>query len=136
MAEQAIPEPPDGAWVVVGDDPHVLLVRDDHSAREGGNEPGRHWFYGHDGSEPPLSWAQLTGPQPVDGWLGADQSKIQRVYTQAELDEAVAEARREAGLTVIGDHLMEPGGYCRTHGSIHRPEELARAEDRLEAGQC
>lgn len=126
-----MPEPPDAAMVVVGDDPRVLLVRDDHSAREAGYELGRHWFLGHDGQEAPLSWAQVLGAEPDEGQLVADRSVIQRVFTQAELDEAV----RAASLTVVGDHLMEPGGYCRTHGSIHRPEELARAEDRLEEAE-
>lgn len=135
MAEQTtIPEPPNGAWVVVGDDPHVLLIRDDHSAREAGYEPGRRWFYGHDGSEPPLSWAQLTSPQSVEGWPGADRSVIQRVYTQSELEAAVALARTEqAGLRVIGTHIIEPGGWCRTDGTRHSPEEIARLEDRLAA---
>lgn len=128
MADQTlIPEPPDSAWIVVGDDPLVLLVRDDYSAREGGCEPGHHWFYGHDGMKPPLSWAQLTGPQPVDGWPGADRSVVQRVYTQAEVEARVAKAR----LTPVGEHLIEPGGYCRTHGVKHSPQEIARAEDRL-----
>jgi hypothetical protein len=128
-----MPEPPDAAWVVVGDDPYVLLIRDDHSAHEGGNPPGHHWFLAHDGSEPPLSWGQLTGPQPVSRWLGADRSVIQRVYAQAELDEAVALARRKAQITPVGEHLIEPRGYCRTCGVRHSTVEIARLEDRLAA---
>lgn len=120
-----MPEPPDGAWVVVGEDSLVLLVRDDYSAREAGYEAPYRWFYGHDDVEPPLSWAQVTGA-------------IQRVYTQAELDTAVAQARAEAGIIPVGEHLIEAGGYCRTCGVLHSTVEVARLEDRLvaEGGQA
>lgn len=134
MAEQTIPEPPDSAMILVGE-PHagVVLVRDDTAAAEG-DYGSQHWQVIGKDVELPLSWAQVVGDEPDDGQLiGADRSVIQRVFTQAELDQAVADARRAAALTVVGDHLMEPGGYCRTHGSVHSPEELARAEDRLES---
>lgn len=122
-----IPEPPDSAWIVVGDDPHVLLVRDDYSAREGGCEPGHHWFYGHDGMVPPLSWAQLTGPQPVDGWPGADRSVIRQVYTKDELDQAVADGDYEQ----IGEHRIAlSAGRCVLHGEVYQPHELDRLRER------
>jgi hypothetical protein len=126
-------EPPDGAWVVVGDDPSVLLVRDDRSARGQGHPAGQRWWLAHDGTVAPVSWAEVTGPPTA--YLDADRSIIQRVYTQAQLDDAVAQARRDAGLSFVGDHVVEPGGYCRTHGSHHNPEELARADDRAEGDE-
>jgi hypothetical protein len=119
-----MPEPPDGAWIVVGDDPYVLLIRDDHSAREGGEEPGWHWFYGHDGSEPPLSWAQVKGAEVDDGGLVADRSVIQRVWTQDELDQAVA----DGGYEDVGEHRIALStGVCVLHGEFYRPpHELDR----------
>jgi hypothetical protein len=129
MAEQTMPEPPDGAWVVVGDDPYVLLIRDDHSALVGGNEPGRCWFHAHDGSEEPLSWAQVTGAEPDGGRLVADRRVVQRVWTQVEPDALPALA---GGYETIGDHQIALGsGVCVTHGERYElPHELDRLRER------
>lgn len=60
-------------------------------------------------------------------------SYLDELYTQAELDAAVEQARREASVVPVGEHLMEPGGHCRTCGHGHSNTEWARIHD-AEAG--
>lgn len=123
-----VPEPPDASLILVGDPRDgVVLLRDDHTAREGGYLPAVRWFDLGDRIDP-LSWAQVIGVEPDGGRLGgADRPRITRLHTEDELREAVAKVQ----LRVVGDHIVEAGGWCRTHGSQHSPEEIARAEDRL-----
>lgn len=46
------------------------------------------------------------------------------------VDRLVEQARAEAGLRVLGDHVVA-GDYCITCTSHHSTTELARLEDQL-----
>lgn len=122
MAELT-PEPPNGSMVLV-DDPQdgKVLARDDSLGSD-----DQRWHLVGDNLAPPLSWSQVIGIDLDRGQLlGVDRSQITRLYTEDELREAVAAVQ----LRVVGEHIIEAAGYCRTHGVTHSPEEIARAEDR------
>lgn len=127
------PEPGDGTRLEFEYGTDVYAVwRDDESSRAAGwraGAGGETWLLY--GESVPVTWDQLRRDFGDEALANAT-----RLYTQAELDQAVSAGRREAGLTVIGDHLMEPGGYCRTCGVAHSPQELARIEDRLAGEAC
>jgi hypothetical protein len=148
VAEHLVPEPPDGATVLLGDPPvQVAVVRDDHSTSasrdqrphddisygwDWSNIPeDAHWWLVHEEFAPPFTWAELTGdedPARLDYLLvGLNRKAVTRLFTAADLDAAVRAAR----LTPVGEHLMEPSGYCRTCGIVHSNTEWARLHDQL-----
>lgn len=122
--DHIIPEPGDGTRLEFeyGTDLYAVW-RDDESSRAAG------WRTGAGGE----TWC-LYGesvPRTWD-WLRAEfgdevLANAQRLYTQDELDQA----RAEAGIIPVGEHLIEPGGYCRSCTSHHSTVEIARLEDRL-----
>lgn len=127
-----IPEPPDASLVLVGDPlGGVVLLRDDHTAREGGYFPPVHWFDLGDRIDP-LSWPQVIGVEPDKGQLaGVDLSQITRLYTQDEVDDAVA----AGGYEDIGDHRIALGpGRCVLHGEVYQPNELDLLRERNGGG--
>lgn len=132
MGDSQAEEPPDGAMVLLGEPPlQVVLVRDDVSA----NDSAR-WFPPLDQGHEPARWDDLISSDPdVDVPEvvphGVDRSVVVRLYTQTDLDLAVAQAT----VTPVGEHLMEPSGWCRTCGVQHSHVEWARLHDRLEEEQ-
>jgi hypothetical protein len=116
-----IPEPPDSALVLVGgEDNETVYLRDDRGLQP---DDSHRWFplLGDDEGEA-RTWDWLAEREPV------------RLYRQAEVDRLVSQARRfglNQAVRPIGEHLVESQGYCRTCGSHHSPEEIARLEDRL-----
>lgn len=124
MAE-SMPEPPNGSFVLVGTVPYQqLAVRDDVAAEEGrrvemADSPlpvDARWWNTADDGEGPLCWSQFA----ISGAV------VQRLYTEDELTAAVAKVQ----LRVVGEHIIEAAGYCRSHGVVHSEHEIARAEDR------
>lgn len=136
-----IPEPPDGTSWLIGEPPvQAYVVRDDASASAvRDQDPYRsvaddaRWFPADSENDGPYVWSEITGPYVghEDMPIGIDGTKVARLFTQAEVHRLAAEAKATAGLTPVGEHLIEPGGYCRSCGVKHSPEEIARAEDRL-----
>lgn len=129
MAEQTtVPEPLDGAYVESGE---LLWVRDDVStdeARRDGDGPAwtslpadARWWLANVPDEPPRCWSEVAGLAP---------GPARRLYTQVELDAAVEAASYQR----VGDHLREPGGYCRTCGEFHAETEWARIAVRAAEG--
>lgn len=127
MAELTIPEPSDGRalyWAATGTGEFpVVMVRDDTLRREWTTDPEARWFEANSGGEP-MTWDEMCEHSDREGYPLAEAV---RMVPEAE----VARAAAAAGITPVGEHLMELGGYCRTHGVRHSPEEIARAEDRL-----
>lgn len=137
MAEQVtIPEPPDQHglyWRATGTGEYpVVMIRDDRLATEWEwtDGPEARWFEANSDGEP-MTFADMCEHSDGEGY---PMSEAVVLVPQPEVDRLVAEARRAAGLTFVGDHPVEPGGYCRRCGSKHSPEELARIEDRLDEG--
>lgn len=133
-------EPRDeGAMVLAGGPPDMLVgyppvavVYVRHDAAEDA-DPRRWWpLVGDDAY--PVTWGEVAHVQVAgpDGTRWEPQT-VTRVYTQADVDAAVEAARRDAQVVPVGEHLMEPGGHCRTCGHRHSNTEWARIHD-AEAG--
>lgn len=144
MAEpELIPEPPANAYALVGESPvQVLLVRDDAATETAiANDPEveleetARWYRVDDEAVGPYTWADITEPG-AQVWINglSDVYKpevIQRLYTQAELDAAVAVASTEQA----GGHAIAVAtGRCLCHGTRFSGPELERLRQREEAG--
>jgi hypothetical protein len=124
-----MPEPPDGAYVLRGPGAYQLLRRDDTAvadARRDGLWPDlpadvRWWDEADRDGRPPLTWLEVLTWQPVV-----------RLYTQDELDQAIA----DGGYEDIGEHRIALStGVCVLHGELYRiPHVVDRLRER-EGGQ-
>lgn len=75
-----MPEPPDQAYVLVGDIPsQTLYVRDDEEAEDCDWGEAR-WFDAADGNDPPEEWDELVRLKP------------QRMYLRDDLPRSAVEA--------------------------------------------
>lgn len=63
-----------------------------------------------------LDWAELHA-----------EGDVEELVPRSEVDAAV----KAAQVVPLGEHLMEPSGYCRTCGIVHAHTEWARIHDRL-----
>jgi hypothetical protein len=133
VAAELMQEPPDGAYVLLGEpDEQELYVRDDSAAREAGYD-GEHWFLAGSPLDDPITWDALT-TEPFTRELPPDAqalATVARLYTQAELDRAVA----DGGYEDIGEHRIGLGaGRCVVHGEVYEPLELDRLREREGGG--
>jgi hypothetical protein len=118
MAVELMPEPPAPALVLIGsEDNETVYLRDDRGLKP---DDLHRWFplLGDDEGEA-RTWVWLAEREPVE------------LVRRPDADRLVADARREAGITPLGEHLKEPGGWCRTHSIQHSEVEWARIHDQL-----
>lgn len=116
-----MPEPPDGHalyWRAAGTGEYpVVAIRDDRLATEWEWTDTREarWFEANSGSEP-MTYDELCEHSAGEGY-------------------PMSEARVLGPMPeVVGGHVREPGGYCRTCGDEHAPTEWARIAARASEG--
>lgn len=120
MVDQVtFPEPADGHalyWAATGTGEYpVVMVRDDALRREWTTDPEARWFEANSAGEP-MTWGEMCEHSAGEGYPMSEAGVLGPVPER------------------VGDHLREPGGYCRTHGEVHAETEWTRIADRAAGG--
>lgn len=76
----ALPEPPDGSYVLVGEVPNQILFQRDDTEAADGDWGDERWFDTADGEEDPVAWDVIAAAKP------------QRMYLRDDLPRSAVDA--------------------------------------------